>query len=71
MEETMQTPAFPALQARYRSFTHRGSHETAASRYLQTHAVGGIVRGLFMSSLLWMLIAFTVYTVYTMVLGTR
>jgi hypothetical protein len=65
----MQTPSFPALQARFRNLTLRDSQRPASSRYFATHPVGQVVRSLFFSSVLWVALAFVLYTVYTMVAG--
>jgi hypothetical protein len=66
----MQTPAFPSFQSRYKSITSRGSNQTPSNGFFQTHAVSEIVRSLFFSSILWMLLAMILYGVYTMVAGT-
>jgi hypothetical protein len=68
--KTMQTPAFPSLQSRYKSFTNRGSNQTSSNGFFQTHPVGEVVRSLFFSSILWMLLAITLYAVYSMVVGS-
>jgi hypothetical protein len=57
----MQTPTFPALQSRYKN--------SAANSFLATHAIGEVVRSLFLSSIGWVLVACAVYAVYTMVVG--
>jgi hypothetical protein len=64
----MQSPVFPSLQSRYKSFTNRGS---GRSGYFDTHPVGEIVRSFFFSSILWMVLAMALYAVYTMVVGSR
>ncbi len=63
----MRTPAFPALQSRYDHFADR-SH---AIGFFRTHAVGEVIRSVFLSSLLWLLLAGTVYTVYSMIAGSH
>jgi len=40
-----------------------------APSFFQAHPIGEIIRGLFLSSVLWVLIAIGVYMVYSMVLG--
>jgi len=67
----MQTPAFPSLQSRYKSFTNRGTDQSSSTGFFQLHAVGEIVRNLFFSSILWLLLAIALYGVYSMVAGTR
>lgn len=37
--------------------------------FFETHPIGEIIRGLFLSSVLWVLLAIAVYMVYSMVLG--
>ncbi|MGD0444957.1 MAG: hypothetical protein ABSA39_13570 [Edaphobacter sp.] len=66
----MHTPAFPSLQSRYKSFTGQGSNQTSSNGFFQTHGVSAIVRSLFFSSILWLLLAIALYGVYTMVVGT-
>lgn len=60
----MQTPAFP------KSFTNHGSDRSSMG-FFRTHAIGDVVRSLFFSSILWMLLAIILYAVYSMVLGSR
>jgi hypothetical protein len=66
----MQTPAFPSLQSRYKSFTNRGLNSTSSNGFFHNHPVGEVVRSLFFSSILWMLLAITLYAVYSMVVGS-
>jgi hypothetical protein len=67
----MQSPAFPSLQSRYKSFTERGSNVTSHNRFFENHPIGDVLRSLFFSSILWMLLAIALYAVYTMVAGSR
>jgi hypothetical protein len=67
----MQSPAFPSLQSRFKSFTHQGSDRTSSTGFFRTHAVGDVVRSFFFSSILWMLLAIILYAVYSMVVGSR
>jgi hypothetical protein len=67
----MQTPTFPALQSRYKSFTGRRFQRDTNPGFFDLHPVVEVVRSLFLSSLLWALLAATVYTVYTMIAGTH
>jgi hypothetical protein len=66
----MQSPAFPSLQSRYKSFTNRGTDHASSTGFFQNHPVGEVVRSLFFSSILWMLLAITLYAVYSMVAGS-
>jgi ABC-type sugar transport system permease subunit len=66
----MQTPAFPSLQSRYKSFTNRGSNRASSNGFFETHPVGEVVRSLFFSSILWMLLAIILYAVYSLVVGS-
>jgi hypothetical protein len=66
----MQTPAFPTLQARFRSFTHRESNLSSSNGFFHNHHIGEIVRSLFFSSILWLLLAIALYGVYSLVVGT-
>jgi hypothetical protein len=67
----MQTPSFPLIQSRYKSIIHRSARQSTGEGYFDTHQVGAIFRGLFLSSILWALIAITIYTVYTMIVGSH
>ena len=67
----MQSPAFPSLQSRYKSFTEPRSDRTSSTGFFETHPVGEVVRSLFFSSILWMLLAIVLYAVYSMVAGSR
>ena len=64
----MQTPTFPGLQSRLKNL---GSHRSFAPSFFATHAVGDVIRSLFVSSLLWAALAAGVYMVYSMVLGAH
>lgn len=67
----MQTPAFPSLQSKYKSFTHRMSSRTSAPGFFDLHPISEILRSVFFSSILWALIAASVYMLYTMIVGSR
>jgi hypothetical protein len=67
----MQTPAFPFLHSRDKSFTNQGSDRTSSPGFFEAHPVGEVVRSLFFSSILWMLLAIVLYAVYSMVAGSR
>jgi hypothetical protein len=64
----MNSPAFASLQSRYKNFTE-SSDRTSLTRFIENHPVGDILRSLFFSSILWMLLAIVLYGVYTMVAG--
>jgi hypothetical protein len=64
----MQTPTFPALQSKFKNL---GFHRSSTPGFFATHAVGDVLRSLFLSSLLWAALAAGVYMVYSMVLGTH
>jgi hypothetical protein len=66
----MQSPAFPSLQSRFKSFTNQESSRTSSNGFFVTHPVGEVVRSLFFSSILWMLLAIILYAVYSMVVGS-
>ena len=57
------------ISLRDRSTTPETSSQSSA--FFATHQIGEIVRGLFLSSLLWVLLAIAVYMVYSMVLGSK
>jgi hypothetical protein len=65
----MQTPAYPSLQSRFKSFANIGSDRTRTTGFFHTHPVGEVVRSLFFSSILWMLLAMALYAVYSMVVS--
>jgi hypothetical protein len=65
----MQSPAFPSLQSRYKSFTNRADR-ISSTGFLHNHPVSEVVRSLFFSSILWMLLAIALYGVYSMVVGS-
>jgi hypothetical protein len=48
----------------------QGANPASSNSFFHTHPVGEIVRSLFFSSILWMLLAIVLYGVYTMVAGT-
>jgi hypothetical protein len=63
----MQTPAFQSLQSRAESFTNQSSNRG----FFHTHPIGEVVRSLFYSSILWMVLAVALYGVYSMVVSSR
>jgi hypothetical protein len=64
----MQTPTFSTLQSK---FKNPGSDRSSTPGFFETHAVGDVVRSLFLSSLLWAALAAGVYMVYSIVLGAH
>ena len=67
----MQTPSYSDIHARYTSLTHRTARQENADGFLDTHHIVDIARSLFLSSILWVVIAVIVYTVYSMVAGAH
>jgi len=65
----MQTPAFPFLQSRYKNIANRMSSNTSATGFFDVHPIGEILRSLFLSSILWVLIAAGVYMLYSMIVS--
>jgi hypothetical protein len=61
-------PVFPASQSRFRNFTYRRLHLASASGFFDNRVVE-VVRNLFLSSLLWVLLAVAVYVVYTLIVS--
>lgn len=47
----------------------RQTRTDGAPSFFEAHPIGEIIRGLFLSSVLWILLAVGVYMVYSMVLG--
>jgi hypothetical protein len=68
--EQMQSPAYPSLQSRFRSLSHSGSNQARTTGFFHKHPIGEVVRSLFFSSILWMLLAIALYGVYSMVVGS-
>jgi hypothetical protein len=67
----MQTPAYPSLYSRYKNITHRGSEQPSSTGFFEAHPISEVVRSIFFSSILWVLLAIALYGVYTMVVGSR
>ena len=65
----MQTPIFPALQSGYKHLFDRSRQRN--SGFFDTYPVADVVRSLVLSSVLWALLAVTVYTVYVMIAGAH
>jgi len=61
----MSAPAFPSLQSRDKSFTDHASNRG----FFHTHPIGEVVRSLFLSSFMWLVLAMALYGVYTMVVS--
>jgi hypothetical protein len=58
----------PSLHSTYETSSTPASRSTAAD-FLLTHPVLPILRGLFFSSLLWIVLALALYGVYTLITG--
>jgi hypothetical protein len=70
--ETMQSTAFTNLQAKYRRVTRPSwPSQQNAGGFFDVHPVGSLLRSLFLSSLLWVFLAFTIYTVYSYVVAAK
>lgn len=52
-------------------FTSRRSPRSSAPGFFETHAVVEVIRSLFFSSVMWVLLAGGVYTVYFMIAGAH
>ncbi|WP_433973897.1 hypothetical protein [Tunturiibacter lichenicola] len=67
----MQTPSYSDIHVRYTNLTNRTARQENTDGFLDTHHVVDIARSLFLSSILWVVIAIIVYTVYSMVAGAH
>jgi hypothetical protein len=65
----VHSPTFPSFQEKYKGFNNPGPGHTTPTSYFHTHPIGEIVRSLFFSSILWMLLAVALYEVYSLVAG--
>jgi hypothetical protein len=65
----MLSPAFPSFREKYKGFDNPGPGNVSPTGFFRTHGIGEIIRGLFFSSILWMLLAITLYGVYTIVVS--
>lgn len=59
----------PALHSSYEN-SAAGAHRSTAAEFFLTHPILPVLRGLFLSSLLWIFLALALYGVYTLVLNT-
>ena len=68
----MQSSTFTTLQAKYRRVIRPSwpSQQNAGS-FFDVNPIGSILRSLFLSSLLWVFLAFTLYTVYSYVVAAK
>jgi hypothetical protein len=66
----MQASALLALQEKYRHFRSATPSENP-SGFFDTHAVGPILRSFFFTSLLWVFLALTIYTVYSFIVSAN
>lgn len=67
----MQNPSFPLLQFRSKELSSPTPRQSLQSGFFDVHPLADIVRSVFLSSLLWVFLAFAVYMVYTMIAGTH
>jgi hypothetical protein len=68
----MQSTTFSALQAKYkRVIQPTWPSQKSQGSFFDVHPVGSILRSLFLSSLLWIFLGFTLYTVYTFVVAAK
>jgi hypothetical protein len=67
--ETMQS-MFTAFQVKPKSLPTWPPRQTPV-RFFDLHPVGAILRSLFLSSLLWLFLAFTLYSVYSFVVAAK
>jgi hypothetical protein len=67
--ETMQS-MFTAFQDKPKSLPTWPPRQTPV-RFFDLHPVGAILRSLFLSSLLWIFLAFTLYSVYSFVVAAK
>lgn len=65
----MHSPAFPSFQEKYKGFNNPGPGHISPTGFSQKHRITEIIRGLFFSSILWMLLAVALYGVYTIVVS--
>ena len=69
--EVFLMPISSSMSLRNRSSVQRQADHSRAASFFETHPVGEIIRGLFLSSALWALLAISVYLVYSMVLSSN
>ena len=67
----MQSTAFPSLQSRFKTVTSNASEHNRTGGLFHFQAIAEVVRSLFFSSILWMVLAVALYGVYSMVAGSR
>ncbi len=65
----MYSPTLPSFQEKYKGFNNPGPGNTTPTGYFHAHPIGEIVRSLFFSFILWMLLAIVLYGVYSLVVG--
>ena len=61
---------FTAFQAKPKTL-NTWPPQQASTRFFDVHPVGAILRSLFLSSLLWIFLAFTLYSVYSYVVAAK
>lgn len=60
-DNAMPIPIFPI----------RRSPRSATAGFFETHAVVDVIRSLALSSVMWLLLAGSVYTIYSVIVGTH
>jgi hypothetical protein len=63
----MQTPSFPLLQFRSKELADQPLQRSSGVSFFDAYRIAGLARSLFLSSLLWVFLAFAVYMVYTLI----
>jgi hypothetical protein len=67
----MENTTLPLLQFRSKELSNPIPRQSSSTGFFDLHPIAVIVRSLFLSSVLWVLLAIAVYTVYTMIVGPR
>ncbi len=67
----MQNPSLPLLQFRSKDLSSQPTRPQTGEGFFDLHPVVDIVRSVFLSSLLWVCLAYTVYTVYNLIAGSH
>ncbi len=67
VEHAITDIPIPAIQIQ--RFRHEYAKSALPTGYFESHPVGEIIRSFFFSSILWMLLAITLYGVYSMVVA--
>ncbi len=59
----------PTLHSSYEN-SAAAAHRSTAAEFFLNHPILPVLRGLFLSSLLWGFLAFALYGIYTLILNT-